>query len=477
MTQSSSLKSRPLMWEDEVPAEPRPRRVRQSAFLEERALPERPLKNPGANGGDVTRNGAVRFGARSIDESKQDSADRDWPAISRKRPAGKAKRIFLTLVALILLGGLAASAYILKTWLGSDSRFRISGAGNIQASGLTEVSRAEMLPVFGEDIGRNVFFVPLNERRKQLEEIPWVERATVMRLLPDQILISIVERKPVAFARHGEQFGLVDAKGVLLTMPAAMMAQRHYSFPTVSGIDVHDSAAARKQRMAVYQRLVSELDANGQHTSGQISEVDLSDPEDARVILEDDPNTLLHFGQDQFMERYLRYKAHIAEWRHQYPDLTGVDLRYEQQVVLQRASGAKSEQAAVGDQTAAGASADDKPSAPAEKTADKVAAKSAPAIHAAANPPAHKPATKAKVSSSKPSTAVKKAKPVGNASAKTKTAAAKDKAAKAKAAKAKAINAKAKEKKRAEVKRTALNANRHTTAPATHPAANARMGQ
>jgi len=36
----------------------------------------------------------------------------------------------------------------------------------------------------------------LNERRKQLEAIPWVERATVMRLLPDQIRVSLVERQP-----------------------------------------------------------------------------------------------------------------------------------------------------------------------------------------------------------------------------------------------------------------------------------------
>ncbi len=60
-----------------------------------------------------------------------------------------------------------------------------------------------MLPVFGEDIGRNIFFVPFSERRKQLEQIPWIEHATVMRLLPDQIRISVVERKPVAFLRQG----------------------------------------------------------------------------------------------------------------------------------------------------------------------------------------------------------------------------------------------------------------------------------
>jgi len=48
-----------------------------------------------------------------------------------------------------------------------------SRRGNIEP-GTHPGEPCEMLPVFGEDIGRNIFFVPLNERRKQLEAIPWV---------------------------------------------------------------------------------------------------------------------------------------------------------------------------------------------------------------------------------------------------------------------------------------------------------------
>jgi cell division protein FtsQ len=260
------------------------------------------------------------------------------------RPAGKTGRIFLALGALTVLGGFITCALLLRNLLERDARFRIDGAADIQASGLTEVSRAQMLPVFGEDIGRNVFFVPLDLRRKELESIPWVEHATVMRLLPDQIRVSVIERKPVAFTRVGtgvaQQIGLVDADGVLLSMPAAAMARHHYSFPVITGIDAGDPAPSRRARMAVYQRMMGDLDSTGQHFSEQISEIDLTDPEDARVLMpEQGADILAHFGEDHFLERYQRYKAHIAEWRQQYPHLAAVDLRYDQQVVLQMASG------------------------------------------------------------------------------------------------------------------------------------------
>ncbi len=209
-----------------------------------------------------------------------------------------------------------------------------------------------MLAVFGSDIGRNVFFVPLEERRKELEAIPWVERATVMRLLPNQIRVAVVEREPVAFVRSGEQIGLVDANGVLLSMSPEAMARRHYSFPVLTGIDPGDPPASRKARMAVYLRLMADLDSTGRHFSEQISEIDLTDPEDARVLMpEQGRDILAHFGDGDFLERYLRYKEYIGQWRQQYPHLAAVDLRFDRQVVLNMASGKETSEADAGQAT------------------------------------------------------------------------------------------------------------------------------
>lgn len=295
--------------------------------------------------------GTVRRGGPGMPLAMSDPDDDEYPYPVRQRfeeargpwwrPRTKWGRIFFGLGILTVAGVLVTAGYIFKTYLERDPRFRITGGGNIQAAGLTEVTRADVLPVFGEDIGRNIFFVPLSQRRKQLEKIPWVETATVMRLLPDRIRISVVERTPVAFVRHGQQIGLVDSNGVLLSMSAGSMTKHHYSFPVVTGIDGGDPLPSRKARMAVYGRLVADLDSNGQRLSEQISEIDLTDPEDARVLMpEAGADILVHFGDDQFLARYQRYKAHIAEWRQQYPKLASVDLRYEQQVVLEMAPGA-----------------------------------------------------------------------------------------------------------------------------------------
>jgi cell division protein FtsQ len=358
------------------------------------------------------------------------------------------------MVVLLVLTGLGISSYLLKTYMGRDGRFRIAGASNIEAVGLSEVNRSDLLPVFGEDIGRNIFFVPLAERRKQLEEIPWIERATVMRLLPDQLRVSVVERQPVAFVRQGQQIGLVDANGVLLSMPAAMMAQHHYSFPVVTGLDPGDPLPSRKARMAVYQRLLGELDSNGQRLSEEISEIDLTDPEDARLLMpEQGTDILAHFGEDHFLERYQRYKAHIGEWRQQYPKLAAVDLRYVQQVVLEMKPGASAVPAAGDAQAALGAGPDEDTAHPVGKSVNKAGTET---TNAALD---------------KHGKAPSKANP-----AKAPVKAAVKTSDKAKMADRMA-QAKMKEKKLADAKRTALNPGKRKTAPTAIPANSTGMGQ
>ena len=438
-----------------------------------------PLEMRGLDDDDSSRFGADRF----ADRFKE-------PAGPWWRPRSTVGRVFLGLGVLLVLGSFSAGALALKTYIGRDSRFRIGGADNIQATGLTQVSRAEMMPVFGEDIGRNIFFVPLKERRKQLEAIPWVQRATVMRLLPDQIRVTVVERQPIAFVRRGQQIGLVDADGVLLTMAPAMMAQHHYSFPVVTGIRPGDPLSMRRARMAVYQRLLAELDANNQHLSEQLSEIDLTDPQDARVLMPEQGRDILgHFGDDRFLERYQRYQAHIAEWRQQYPKLAAVDLRYDNQVVLEMTPGTNAVAAAVGDSSdaaAAQAETPPKPQAGTEVAAATTAqaTPSQPTLSAAQVKAQGNPLTA--VQTPVRQTTVKQA-AASHAKASTQTGgkaemlAAKQRAQRAareRAAKLRAAHEKAqRDKKHAVVEHTALNASKPKTSPATHAAAAAAQGQ
>src|SRR6266403_3994083 len=72
-------------------------------------------------------------------------------------------------IAVVFLSGIAVASlyhYGERSW-----RFRVESSDDIDISGLQNVTRAQVMEVMGGDIGRNIFFVPLVQRKKQLEQI------------------------------------------------------------------------------------------------------------------------------------------------------------------------------------------------------------------------------------------------------------------------------------------------------------------
>jgi len=304
-------------------------------------------------------------------------------------------RIALGCVLAITAGAAIAALLETRSFLLHDARFTVPDEQAIEVAGVSHLTHAQLLSIFGEDVDRNIFTIPLTQRRTELEQLPWVEHATVMRLLPDHVRVAIVERTPVAFVRQGAHIGLADATGALFDMPSPEMAATgggnapHYSFPVLNGISADDPLSTRAARMKIYMAFMAALDATGEKISSKLSEVDLSDPEDVRAVVPDagGSDVLVHFGDDRFLERYHAYQQHLAEWRAQYPRLASADMRYEQQVVLGMKPDAPASPAA-------------NPAATLTASAAAPTASPAPASAAKATPAASAPQKPAAVSSS-----------------------------------------------------------------------------
>ena len=259
-----------------------------------------------------------------------------------------------SLVGRVLAGGLVLAAiaaagfglWDLRQGLLANPHLVLESSSDIQITGNSHLTRAQLLTVFGEDVERNVLTVPLAIRRAELEQLPWVEHATVMRLLPNRFRVAIVERRPVAFVRQGTHVALVDAHGVILDMASdgdasgdkagAASSQTHYSFPVVTGISGEDPLSVRAARMKLFSRFTADLGEQ----ANNVSEVDLSNPEDIKALIPDGASDILvHFGDKDYLHRYELYQKNLPGWKKDYPKLASADMRYERQVVLEMQPG------------------------------------------------------------------------------------------------------------------------------------------
>ena len=245
-------------------------------------------------------------------------------------------------VAVLCVGAIVAAGlyeYGERSW-----RFRVESSDNIEIIGTENVTKAQIMEVMGADIERNIFLVPLTQQKAQLEQIPWVESASVMRFVPNRLKVEIHERTPVAFARVGPRISLIDAGGTLMELPP----KHKYSFPVILGMNPGEPLSTRAPRMQAYNELVQNLDSSGARYSQDLSEVDLSDLDNLKVRTNDPAgDVLIELGSSDYLKRYQTYVSHVQQWRQQFQKLESVNLRYDNQVIVNPEMQAGSRQTAL----------------------------------------------------------------------------------------------------------------------------------
>ena len=108
-----------------------------------------------------------------------------------------------------------------------------------------------------------------------------------------------------------------------------LSTRKKYSFPVIVGMNSGEPLSTRAARMKIYNQLVGELDSGGGNYSKNLSEVDLSDPEDVKVLASDPQGeVLVHLSSSDYLDQFKVYVAHLQEWRQQYQKVESVDMRY-----------------------------------------------------------------------------------------------------------------------------------------------------
>ena len=229
-------------------------------------------------------------------------------------------------------------------FLASDPRFLLAGAAAdggespaLRIEGAEFTARGRIMGAFAGDYGRSLYLMPLAERRRALLAIDWVRDATVSRLWPDRVLVKIVERKPVAFVQLPEDRGshsmsevaLIDAEGVILAQPP----RARFTLPVLSGIRRQQPQPQRRQRVTVAMRLVGELG----EMAGQLSEIDVSDPENVKIIQPAEGRmVLLMLGNRNFLTRLRNFVTHYPEIQKRLPSAVTFDLRLDDRITALR---------------------------------------------------------------------------------------------------------------------------------------------
>lgn len=243
----------------------------------------------------------------------------------------------------VLVAGLVLGAAAWGTAL-------VTGAGlfrvqRVTVRGNARLSTGEVLALVSGLRHESLLTADLPAFRERLLDSPWVADAALRRVLPSGVEIVVRERSPMGLCRVGGRLYLVDGTGTLIDEYGPPYAD--LDLPIIDGLTGGAGAPGQEAARADLAARVMRAIAADRTLARRVSQIDVSDPHDAVVILDGD-TSLLHVGDTKFAERLQSYLELAPALHARVPDIDYVDLRFDQRVYVRPTRAAASRRQAPG---------------------------------------------------------------------------------------------------------------------------------
>ncbi len=208
--------------------------------------------------------------------------------------------------------------------------------GHLTVRGNERLSTGEVLALVDELRGQNILTVRIGEWRQRVLTSPWVEDASIRRVLPSTLEITVRERRPMGIGRLGTALYLIDPHGVIVDEYGPNYAD--IDLPIIDGLSgppPHAAGVIDGARAEFAARVLVALGAKPELVK-RVSQLDVADAHNAVVILDGD-SALLHLGENDFAERLQQYVDLAPVLRERVATIDYVDLRFDERLYVRPA--------------------------------------------------------------------------------------------------------------------------------------------
>jgi cell division septal protein FtsQ len=181
--------------------------------------------------------------------------------------------------------------------------------------------------------GSNILLADLDGWRQRLLRSAWIKEAAFRRVLPSTVEVAIVEREPLGIGRLRDRLYLVSSDGVILDEYGSRYAG--FDLPIIDGLHTPENAnglLVDESRSAFAADVLRDLRRSSE-LAARVSQVDVSDDEDAVILLADD-TARVHLGREAYADRLQAYLNLAPTLRARVPGIDYVDLRFDPRIFV-----------------------------------------------------------------------------------------------------------------------------------------------
>ena len=243
----------------------------------------------------------------------------------------------IVLAAAICSGSVFGARLAMRRFFFENADYRLAMI-DVQTDG--SLLRDQVLKTADLHEGENIFQVNLAQVHRVLQQLPQVDEVEVLRKLPAEIDIRIVERKPIAWITSEKEISdpfqsdvafLIDARGVL--MKEKKLLPEYLGLPLITGC-TSESLEPGKTVQSIEARAALELlrlsAGSFMQTRFQIREIDLS--KGYCLVVTDKNHTRVTVGFDQLEKQIQRLEQFLVYADDSRRDIETVNLLVQRNI-------------------------------------------------------------------------------------------------------------------------------------------------
>jgi cell division septal protein FtsQ len=265
---------------------------------------------------------------------------------SRKKASNKLSTSRVTgrkiLSALKFIGKLGAffmiALFMLSVFLYaySSDKFNLR---KIDFLGCKELTPRHLEEIVRKDFPSNILHIDLQQLKERIEKETWIKRVEIRRILPADMIVYVQERTPAILVEMQNELMMVDKEGMLLDNYTPEYGK--LDAPVFKGVMGDDPEGYRSYqdenslRIRKGLEMLREIESTSPYDARKISEVDVSDRDNIKVMLVDETAEIF-LGDREFGKRYRTLMANMGkfyELKEQYGEIESADMRFEDKIV------------------------------------------------------------------------------------------------------------------------------------------------
>ncbi|MBM7583303.1 cell division protein FtsQ [Caldicoprobacter guelmensis] len=207
---------------------------------------------------------------------------------------GRKKGLFLLLFLLVVL--------VVMVYIGTEV-FQVK---KVTVTGNQNIKDDDIIRIAGIPAGQNIFKIDRKQIKENVESNPLLKVLNIYFKYPDEVIINVEERKPVAAIPYLGSYVVIDIEGHVMEIRSDL---EDMPYPLVQGLSLRGCTIGKPlsvadwYQMKALSRVLEEI--YRQHLEGDISEVIVDNPNDIYLVSRN--GTLIRLGQAIEVDKKLKW--------------------------------------------------------------------------------------------------------------------------------------------------------------------------